>query len=95
MIPKTVLTDNFRKLYIVRNLILGLIFNLRFVYPFINTYLCVIELIMNVLFLLGLFYSLKKQYIEPLVAQYVFKTLSLPIILYEAYILITLMLGVL
>lgn len=95
MIPKIVLLDNFRKCYIFRNIILGVVFNLRFLFPYINTYLCVVELIGNFLFIFCLFLSLKKKYVEPLVAHYVFKTLTIPVVLYEAYILVTLMVGVL
>ena len=87
--------DKFRKWYIYRNIVLGLVFNLRFFVPFISVYLCIFELIMNFGFIIGLYFDLKKDYVEPLVAQYVFRTLALPIILYEAYTIITLMVGVL
>lgn len=95
MIPKVVMLDKFRKWYIFRNIVLGLIFNVRFFMPYISVYLCVIELILNFLFIFGLYFDLKKDYVEPLVAQYVFKTLTLPVFLYEAYVVITLMVGVL
>ena len=95
MIPKNVLIDKFRMWYIFRNLILGLVFNLRFFFPFIGTYLIIIELIANFAFIFLLFNDLKKDYVEPIVGQYVFKTLVLPVILYEIYIVITQMVGVL
>lgn len=95
MIPKDVLIDKFRTWYLIRNIILGLIFNLRFFFPYINTYLCIFELLFNFLFILGLYFDLSKNYVEPLVGQFVFKTLSVPVIIYEVYEVIVLMAGVL
>ena len=95
MIPKYVLIDKFRGWYIVRNLVLGLFFNLRFFFPYIGTYLCVIELICNFVLIICLYYDLQKEYVEPLVGQFVFKTLALPVVLYEIYYVIKLMAGVL
>ena len=95
MIPKNVLMDKFRTWYIIRNVILGLVFNFRFFFPYIDTYLIILELIMNFVFVLLLFNDLKKDYVEPLVGQYVFRTLLMPILLYEVYIVITQMVGVL
>lgn len=95
MIPKNVLLDKFRIWYIIRNVVLGMIFNLKFLIPYISTYLCVFELILNFMFIICLYYDLKKNYVETLVAQFVFKTLAVPVILYESYIVIKLMIGVL
>ena len=95
MIPKNVLIDKFRIWYVVRNLILGVVFNLRFFFPYISTYLCVAELIMNFMFVFVLYADLKKDFIEPLVGQYVFKTLIMPVLLYEVYIVITQVVSVL
>jgi len=95
MIPKYVMLDKFRIWYIVRNIVLGIIFNLRFLFPYISVYLCVFELILNFLFIICLYYDLKKDYVETLVAQFVFKTLTVPVVLYEIYIVIKLMVGVL
>jgi len=95
MIPKNVLLDKFRFWYIIRNILLGIFFNLRFIYPFISTYLCVCELIINFVLVFVLYKDLSKDYIEPLVGQYVFRTLILPVILYELYVVITQMVGVL
>jgi len=95
MIPKNVMIDKFRIWYILRNVVLGIIFNLRFFFPYISTYLCVFELILNFGFIICLYFALAKNYVEPLVAQFVFKTLVIPVILYEVYVVIKLMVGVL
>ena len=95
MLPKYVLIDKFRKWYIVRNLILGLIFNIRVFAPYISLYLGAVEILFNFAMIFALYFDLKKQHVEPLVGQYVFRTLTIPIILYEAYILITQVVGVL
>lgn len=95
MIPKYVLIDKFRLWYLIRNVVLGLLFNLRFFFPFVGTYLCVVELICNFVLIICLYYDLQKEYIEPLVGQFVFKTLALPVVLYEVYQVIVLMVGVL
>ena len=92
---KNVLLNKFRIWYLVRNLILGTIFNLRFLFPYISAYLCIMEVILNFAFIIGLYFDLKKKYIEPLVGQFVFKTLALPVVLYEIYQVIVLMVGVL
>ena len=95
MIPKFVIMDKFRLWYVVRNILLGLIFNVRFFFPFIGTYLCAIELVCNFVLIICLYYSLQKEYVEPLVGQFVFKTLAVPVVLYEIYQVIVLMVGVL
>jgi len=95
MIPKNVLLDKFRIWYLVRNLLLGVIFNLRFLYPFFGTYICIFELILNMLLVIVLYFDLSKNYVEPLVGQFVFKTLAWPVFIYEIYIVIRLMAGVL
>lgn len=95
LIPKNVLLDKFRLFFIFRNIILGFIFNLRFFFPYINTYLCAIELIMNFIFIIALYFDLKKNYVDTLVAQHAFRMFVIPIIIYEVYKVITLMVGVL
>lgn len=95
MIPKSILINKFRMWFCVRNVVLGFVFNLRFFFPYINAYLCVFELIMNFAFIMALYLDLKREHIEPLVGQYVFRTLVLPVVLYEIYVMITLMVGVL
>ena len=95
MIPKQVLLDKFRFWYFIRNIVLGLIFNIRFFFPYIASYLCIFELICNFSFIICMFFDLSKEYIEPLVAQFVFKTLSVPVVLYEIYVVVRLMVGVL
>ena len=95
LIPKNVMLDKFRLWYIFRNILLGIVFNLRFFIPYISVYLCVFELIFNFAFIIGLYFALSKNYIEPLVGQFVFKTLSIPVFIYEIYIVIKLMVGVL
>jgi len=95
MIPKDVLKNKFRYWYIFRNLILGIFYNLRFFFPYVTTFLCIFELILNMAFVVMLYFDLNREYIEPLVGQFVFKTLTVPIVLYEVYKMIVLMWGVL
>lgn len=95
MIPKFVLIDKFRLWYLFRNILLGVIFNLRFFFPYIGTYLCVFELIFNFVFIICLYFDLSKNYVESLVGQFVFKSLAVPVILYEIYTVIVMMVGVL
>lgn len=82
MIPKQVLKDKFRFWYFLRNIVLGFIYNLRFFFPYLTIYLCLFELLFNMLFLLGMFFDLKRNYVEALVAQFVFRTMSVPVFIY-------------
>lgn len=95
MIPKPVLKDKFRFWYFVRNLVLGFVYNVRFFFPVFTTYLCVFELIMNFIFIICFYFDLSVEYVEPLVGQFVFKTLAVPVVLYEVYSVIVLLVGVL
>lgn len=95
MIPKNIMLDKFRFWYIVRNIFLGFLFNIRFFLPYVSTYLCVFELIFNFGFIILLYFDLSKNYVEPLIGQFVFKTLAVPVILYEVYVVIRLVVGVL
>ncbi len=95
MIPKNVMKDKFRLWYLIRNVILGFLFNLRFFFPYLTVYLCIFELSFNFLFIFGLYFHLEKSYVEPLVGQFVFKTLAFPVIIYEIYRVVLLMVGVL
>lgn len=95
MIPKQVLKNKFRFWYIIRNLILGLIFNLRFFFPYFSTFSCIFEMMMNMLLVICLYFDLSREYVEPLVGQFVFKTLAVPVLVYESVKMVCLMWGVL
>lgn len=95
MIPKQVLKNKFRFWYIIRNLILGIVFNVRFFFPYFSTYTCIFELLMNMLLVICLYFDLSKEYVEPLVGQFVFKTLAVPVLIYEAFEMVVLVWGVL
>lgn len=95
MIPKQVLKNKFRFWYIFRNLILGLIFNIRFFVPYFAIYSCVFEILMDMILLVCLYFDLNREYVEPLVGQFVFKTLAIPFMLYETMKVVLLMWGVL
>ena len=95
MIPKFALKDKFRFWYLIRNVVLGFLFNLRFFFPYIETYLCVFELVANFMLIICLYFDLSREYVEPLVGQFVFKTLAVPVVLYETYSLIMLVVGAL
>ena len=95
LIPTSVLTDKFRLWFLVRNIILGFVFNLRIFIPYISTYLCIVEMIFNMLFVLVLYFDVAKKYIEPLVRQFVFRIMVSPIFIYEIVVIIRLVVGVL
>lgn len=95
MIPKDVLKNKFRFWYIIRNIVLGFIFNIKFFFPYFGTYTCIFEMLMNMVLVVCLYFDLSKEYVEPLVGQFVFKTLTVPVVVYEIYVMITLMWGVL
>lgn len=95
MIPKQVLKNKFRFWYIIRNLILGFVFNLRFFFPYFSTYSCIFEMVMNMLLVVCLYFDLSREYVEPLVGQFVFKTLAVPVLIYESFKMVWLMWGVL
>lgn len=95
MIPKQVLKNKFRFWYIFRNIVLGFIFNIRFFFPYFATYACIFEMLMNMVLVICLYFDLEKEYVEPLVGQFVFKTLAVPVILYEVVEMVFLVWGVL
>lgn len=95
MIPKDVLKNKFRFWYIIRNLILGFIFNIRFFFPYFATYACIFEMLFNMLLVVVLYFDLSKEYVEPLVGQFVFKTLAYPVFIYEIVEMVFLAWGVL
>lgn len=95
MIPKDVLKNKFRFWYIIRNIVLGFVFNIRFFFPYFAIYSCIFEMAMNMLLVVCLYFDLNKQYVEPLVGQFVFKTLAFPVVVYEVFEIIILWWGVL
>ena len=50
---------------------------------------------MNMLFVIMLYFDLNREYVEPLVGQFVFKTLAVPFVIYQAFKMVVLMWGVL
>lgn len=94
LIPKRVLIDSFRLWYLIRNIALGFIFNIRFFAPYFATYLCVFEVLLDFLFIFGLYWQLSRSYVDALVGQFVFRSLTIPIILYSVYQVLSLVLGV-
>lgn len=95
LLPRQGFKDKFRKWFLIRNIILGFIFNLRFYFPYISAYLCIIELIFNMLLIIVLYYDVAKKHVEPLIGQFVFKILCIPMVLYEIYQVLSMMAGVL
>ena len=95
MIPKDVLKIKFRFWFLVRNIILGFVFNIRFIFPYFSIYTCIFEVLMNMLFVIMLYFDLNREYVEPLVGQFVFKTLAVPFVIYQAFKMVVLMWGVL
>lgn len=73
-----------RLYYALRNFIYGLILNLCFLFPYLYNY----SLLFNMVITLGVFMvfvrHIYKNYSEPIVAHFVFKTFSFPIFCYEA-----------
>lgn len=84
-VPKQVLANKFRFWFILRNIVLGLVLNLRFFFPYINLYLLIFEIAIDLLFVICLYFSVAKKYVDPLIGHFVFRAISLPFILYEVY----------
>ena len=95
LIPVRVFNDKFRMWFLFRNLIAGVIYNLRIFVPYISAYLCIIDLIFNMIFILVLFADIAKKHVEPLVRQFVFRIMVTPIFIYEFIVVIRLVVGVL
>ena len=95
VVPRQVLNDRFRLWFMIRNIILGLIFNLRFFFSFISLYLVVFETLVNVIIIVCLYFDIKRKHVDEIIAQYVFKALAIPFILYQAYTVIAMVVGVL
>lgn len=95
LIPKDILMFKFRFWYMIRNLILGIVFNIRFFFPYFTTYISVFEMFFNMAFCICLFFDLNREYVEPIVSQFVFRTMALPVVVYQTYKLILLVWGVL
>lgn len=95
MIPRQVLQNRFRLWMIVRNVLLGIIFNLRFFYPYIAIYLSIFDVLFTMLFVICLYFNLAKKYVDPLVGHFLFRALSVWIAIYEGIEVLFLVLRVL
>ena len=95
MIPRQVLQNRFRLWMIVRNVLLGIIFNLRFFYPYIAIYLSIFDVLFTMLFAVCVYFNLAKKYVDPLVGHFLFRALSVWIAIYEGIEVLFLVLRVL
>ncbi len=88
-IPKQVLANKFRGWFILRNIVLGFFLNARFFLPFINLYLLAFEILIDLLFIICLYFNIAREYVDALIGQFVFRAITLPFILYEIYNLVS------
>ena len=86
VVPEDKLKIDFRVHFIVRNIIFGVILNLCFLYPFLYSYIDFFNICTSIIVIIAFAYKIQKTYSEPIIAHFVFKNFSLPIIVYEVII---------
>ena len=88
MIPKQIFINKFRLWFLIRNVLMGFVFNLRFLFPFISVYLIVVEVLFTMLSIICLYFDIARKYVDVLVGHLYFRAISICIIIYEAIKLI-------
>ena len=83
VVPKQVFQNRFRLWFVVRNVLLGIVFNLCFIFPYISQYLVVIEILFNFLFIICFFFSISTKYVDPLIRHFLFRIVVLWVLIYE------------
>ena len=72
-----------RMFFAIRNIFYGIFANMCFLYPFLSTYLELISVVSIIIIVIVFAYHVQKTYSEPLIAHFVFKNFSMPVIVYE------------
>lgn len=95
VIPKNVLKNESRMFFSIKNLIFGVLVNLSFWFPYLYEYAECFNIVLVVALLLVFAVKIQKNYSEPLIAHFVFKTYCYPVIAYECIVLLFAVFGVL
>lgn len=89
IVPSDRLRNESRLFFIYRNIFYGIFVNLSFLYPYLYELASLVNLIITLVILVVYANHLNKEYSEPIVGHFVFKSFCYPIFVYEAiYVLI-------
>lgn len=80
--------------FIYRNIIYGVFLNLCFLFPFLEIYSLFMNIIITLIMLIIYSKNLAKEYAEPIVAHFVFKSFCFPVFVYEVLNILILIMGV-
>lgn len=94
ILPIDKLKSELRTFFIFRNLILGIIFNICFIFPYLYALSRLFELIVTTIIFILFSLHINKTYSESIVGHFVFKSFVSPLILYEVAVVIINFLGV-
>lgn len=83
IVPSQAIKDNIKWCFILRNIVMGGLYFLCIYFPYISSYLIIIDLIC--MFLVFVLFALRntKMYVETIVRPFAFKGLMIPFIVYE------------
>lgn len=84
IVPMESLRAETRLYFIFRNVILGLIYNLCFLFPYLYSYSAFFDLLVTMIVMLFYAKHLNSVYAETIVGHFVFKNFCYPIFVYEA-----------
>lgn len=84
IVPMDSLKAETRLYFIFRNVILGIFYNLCFLFPYLFAYSLFVEMIVNLTVLIFYAKHLNSVYAESIVGHFVFKNFCYPIFVYEA-----------
>lgn len=95
IVPTDNLKNESRLYYVYRNVFYGLFMNLCFLFPFLHIYAPLMSLITTFVMLILYANHLNKTYAEPIIGHFVFKNFCYPLFIYQAFILLIDVIGVL
>ena len=84
IVPADRLRNESRLFFIYRNIFYGIFVNLSFLYPFLYEIAGLVNLAITLIVLVAYANHLNKEYSEPIVGHFVFKSFCYPIFVYEA-----------
>ena len=94
VLPTDKLKTELRTFFIFRNLILGVLLNICFIFPYLYALSGLFELVITTIIFIVFSLHINKTYSESIVGHFVFKCFVSPLILYELFVVITNFLGV-
>lgn len=83
VVPDDKMKVEFRLYFILRNVILGVITNLCFLYPFLYNAYDFFKIFVTLLIIILFAFNIQKKYSEPIIAHFVFRNFYKPVLLYE------------